>query len=481
MIFSGRTDANRVHRIIICLCFIFILCLQNANPGELIELLEEEPAVDVKLDDRDGYVIPVNESEATEAEPWKTQYFKASYRHYYRLQASYSDDHYGVPFNLESRSQTNETYISNMYGSDSKIYLTDRLFSYLRFNYAFDQTYEHQDTNYSNAPRVALYEAFLNYRHEKQWLQVGGLQMQLGKVDFDSPVDILHLRDSDKTNHLERIDTKIIMPAVKYAILDDDTSWFIYWGPFQRVSEDGQSLRANIGFRYQFTTKTAEIGLGLFNWFDPDNTITPEVSFDPDTSSDILEIGLNDSPLKFAEADFDIVFGEWILKADIGAFLEKNFYQIHQKREADNTSDGMELETLGLPHFAFAVSLEKKTSRFFLMPVYSYRAIFDVPANTHIFQYENRTEPETKERNLERHQIGTFISWDWKDNLKTDFLVFHSFPFRRVGFSCEILWKPLGERSKLRFFVSHIETAVNKMTGQKTSLNRFQYNYSLQF
>jgi hypothetical protein len=148
---------------------------------------------------------------------------------------------------------------------------------------------------------------------------------------------------------------------------------------------------------------------------------------------------------------------------------------------ADATSDVLETETLGLRHFAFAMSLENKTGKLFLMPAYSYRIIFDVPANTHIYQFENLSEPTNQKRNLDRHQVGTYMAWDWSDNLQMGLLVFYSFPFQRAGFSCEILWEPMGERSKWRFFVSHVETAINKMTNRKTDINRFQTNYSLQF
>lgn len=442
------------------------------NDQELIESLEEEPETELE-----------NENDSLAEEKWQVLYLKASYRHYYRLKLSYTNDEFSIPFNLEQKEMVNQSLFSNIYGSDSKIHLTDTLFSFLRFDYSFRQTYDHDSAEYQNSPEIHLYEAYLSYQKGKHWLRVGGLQMRLGKVDFDSPIDILHLKDTDKTNHLDKENTKFIMPAVTYNIVQNDSSWAFYWGPFQRISQDKQSLRANAGVQYKIASGSMDTSFGLFSWFDPENEIIPELQRTPDSTVDVLEIRSEDTTISFVTMDFDVVLGETVLKADFGYFWKKNFYHIAKNPtiEAEATTDVFELKTLGLKHFALAISLEKKFERLFLMPTYSYRRIFDVPADTHIFQYENLEEPASEIRNLERHQIGTFLRWDWKDNLQIDLLFFYSFPFQRSGFSGETIWKPMGERSKWRFLLSRIETAVNKMSHRKTILNRIQYSYSLQF
>lgn len=490
MIYSGQIKLNPAWCIVFCIWIYFVplqamvnpvLYAQSEEAGGLLEMLEEEPPDEIHTKDFVDFGTAAEAPGEDAANSWRTHYLKASYRHYYRLQVSYSDDRYGVPFNPERLNQTRRTSVLNMYGSESKIFLADNMFTFLRFDYVFNQAYEHAQGEYSNTPQVELYEAYLSYQKGRNWIQAGGLQMKLGKVDFDSPIDVLHLRNSDKTNHLDRKDSKFIMPAVRYSIFNPKDSWTFYWGPFQRVNEDKQSLRANFGVRYQFKHRSLEAGVGLFRWLDPDSALVPTLEPESDSSSDTLVITLKDATIRFATVDVDMVVGDWILKADLGLFLEKNFHHINLQQEDDATTDVLDLETLALRHVAFAASLEKKEGRFFLMPVYSYRAVLDVPGNTHIYQYENRSEPVTTVRNLERHQIAALMSWDWRDNLSTGILLFYSFPFRRTGFSSEVLWKPSGKKSRWRFLMSHVNTDTNKMTGRTTHLNRIQTNYSLQF
>ncbi len=452
---------------------------QENGEQELLESLEEGPPEN-SADKDTRQTVTRAEVQRIDG-PWSVLYLKANYRHYYRLSFSYTNDQYEIPFNLKLQEKNNEVFFSNTYSSDSKIYLSQELFSYIRFDYSFNQSYDTDSTVYQNKPEVQLYEAYLNYQSDRHWLQIGGLQMRLGKVDMDSPIDVLHLKNAKKVNHMDRENAKYIMPTVKYNVQGKDHSWSFYWGPFQRVSEEKQSLRANLGVQYQSVSQTMDIGFALFHWFDSDNAIVPEFEWDPDSSSDVMQFRMEDTSLNFATMDVDVPIGKYVFKADFGCFSKKNFYHVRQWRPQDATEDTMEMETLGLNHFAFAVSLERKLDRFFLMPVYSYRRIFDVPSYTHIVQYENRREPSTVTRDLERHQIGAFMSLTWRNNLDLDFLFFYSFPYQRVGVSCEALWKPSGGKSRWRFLASRVETAENKMTHKRTILNHLQYGYSIQF
>lgn len=210
---------------------------QVAESEDILRMLEEPAPVVTSLD---------------EDQTWNVLHLKASYRHYYRLHLRFSDDLYGVPYTLNGQDKIQETYFANRYGSDSKIQLSPQFYSYIRFNYSFIQIYDHRVQEYRNTPDVDLYEAYLDYQRDNHRVQLGGLILRLGRIDFDSPIDILHLRDPDKVNHLDDQDAKYIMPAVKYVIQHPASSWTYFWGPFQRVSEKsnlyGQMWVCNIDF-----------------------------------------------------------------------------------------------------------------------------------------------------------------------------------------------------------------------------------------
>ncbi len=430
-----------------------------------IESLEDEPA-DENLDSEEN---------------WHVLYFKAVYHHYYRLKLNITNDTYSLPFNFEQRDRVVETKISNVYGSDSKIHLTDNFFSYIRFDYSFIQEYDHYIGEYRDTPDVDLYEAFLDYHHDNVRLQIGGLIMKLGTIDFDSPIDVLNLKNMDKVNHLDDTDNKYVMPTVKYNKTSENNDWTFYWAPFQRVSEEKQSLRANMGIYYKIFSHSMDIGFSFFNWFDTDNHISLEVDQNADASEDTLIPILSDTTIQFMTVDLDITMVNSVLKVDFGYFFKKNFYHIALLESEDSTTDVIEFKTLELTHAAFAVSWERKFDRLFVMPVYSYRRVFSVPTDTHIYQYENLSQSSSKKRDLERHQISTYLLYDWKDNLTFSFLTFFSFPFQRFGIMGKMIWKPLGDKSEWTLLLSHVETEENKMTRHPTSLNRIQYGYSLQF
>lgn len=188
-----------------------------------------------------------------------------------------------------------------------------------------------------------------------------------------------------------------------------------------------------------------------------------------------------DTPIQFITLDFDSTIGRYIVKGDLGLFAQKNIYHLAKTRSPDSTADIIELETLGVKQLAFALSIERQYAHWFIMPTYSYHRLFAVPSGTHIHQYENLPQAASNERDLERHQIGSYFLWADHDRLSIGTLVFTSFPFRRTGLVVKLRWRPHGSDSEWTLWGSRVETDINAMTGQRTSLNRVQYGYSLKF
>ncbi len=470
MICLIRISSNRI---IICTILGFTFF------GILIGLPENVPAQVPAEEDLVEYLEEAPVEEESDSDEWNRVFLRASYRHYYRLKANFTNDVSGIPYNAEQEDETMETKIFNSYGSESIIHLTNNVHSYIRFDYSFIETVDHYQEEYQNNPKVDLYEAYLNYQRNSHRIQVGGLIFKLGSVDIDSPIDILSLKDRDKVNHLDETNVKYIMPALHYWYRNPDSTWEIFWGPFQRASDEKQSVRANVGVQYKLKSEAMEMGVSFFNWFDPDNEITLEVERDADSSNDTLEPVFEDTPIRFITFDFDITTGDYVFKGDFGYFFQKNFYHISRMTAADSTTDIVEFETLQLKHIAFSLSAERKFDRLFFLSSYSYRLVLDVPADAHIYQYENEEEPVGFTRDLHRHQLAVYALWEGGDDWEISLLVFGSFPYRRSGFSFRMDWK--SDDSKWDLMVSHVETDRNKMSDRITDLNRLQLEYALRF
>lgn len=472
---------------ITCVCLNYPASLQaQTNEDQLLlESLEDDFSDDLQSGDKPqerNSALSVASPEYTK--DWRTFYFKALHHHAYRLTFSYTEDTYGIPVNpgqLESSKDTRLLFSAGYVGQ-SKIHISDNLFSYFHFDYAFEQVLDTDNDTYKNYPAANLYQAYLQYHTSDLYVQMGGLVMPLGVIDIDSPIDILNLSDLDKTAHLDRENNKIIMVAVKMGLLEDDSSWELYWSPFQRVSEEDQSVRATSGVRYQISTDSFDMGFMLFRWFDPDSAL--QIEIDGTRSSDTylqpIITNLEDTPMTFAAMDLDLTAGNWVIKAETGYFAEKNFYHfdpVRLKRAGANTI----LETVSARHFVFACSVEKKYENLFLMPVYSYRRVIDAPAETIVYQYENVSRPASETRDLDRHQINGYLEWAVTDRLKVSLLGFTSAPFRITGFSNEWTWGEVDDGGQFRLLVSRVQLEKNKLTGLPTRFQRIQTSFSAHF
>ncbi len=410
---------------------------------------------------------------------WQVFYLKASYRSTYRLKTRVSNDSWGLPLNPGLVWEERKFTLFNLYSADSKIQVSETLSSYLRFDYYFVQNWEVLGRSYQDQPAVDLWEAYLDWNGEGQQVRIGGQQLRLGRVDFESPIDVLNLYDSDKYAHLDYQDNRYLMPALVYEKDLGKNRLKLYWAPFQRLSEKARSLRASSGVVYQNRASTWEWDLGLFSWLDVDNEVRLEPQLNKQGEETTWTLALEDAPLSFVFFSTEGPIGSWLFKGDFGFFYNKHVYHFYAP-PGKEISDLAEVKTLSLKQTAFAMSIEKKSGDWFYLGQISSIALAKAPAGTRIFQFENTPNKVAQERNLIRHQGAVGLAYEIFDGNEIRGFVFASLPYRRQGGLLEWLWK--GSRgTEVRVFLSHVGMETSLLTQRATSLNRLESQYSLRF
>jgi len=330
----------------------------------------------------------------------------------------------------ENESNLEITYhLINAYQFTGRIQTSPYHFYHLRLMTYFNQKYDEANQQYTDDFTFQLREAYYNGQNGNHRYTIGAQIFKLGKVDFDSPVDVLTPQNSRALEYLDFDESKEPVVGVKYDWLGENQTVTAYFAPLkqktpgteytifeneQREKETGEEpddrtvARSHFGIQYQYTFDIADVRFGVFRWADPNNKITwqdpdkpsstdvntetdeetdEETIPEPESDSTSVEGTTQsyqevDTTTNFATLEFDITLGDFVVKWDTVFFQEKNVYHFYQK--PDNTT---EFFTLRVKHLAFAVSIEKKFRYFFLMPSYTYRLLYDVPENTHILTY----------------------------------------------------------------------------------------------
>ncbi|MDX2469064.1 MAG: hypothetical protein QNL04_00650 [SAR324 cluster bacterium] len=406
---------------------------------------------------------------------WQVFYLKASYRSKYVFKAQSSFDEWGLPVNGDLAEESKHNRLYNLYQADSKIQISSRLSSFLRFDYYFMQERDQNDGSYKDTPGVDLWEAYLDWQAENYSIRLGGQQLKIGKVDFRSPINILNLSDPDKTAHLDGQDNSYIMPVASFHKLMGNHKIDLYWGPFQRVSEDASSLRGNFGVNYQIIQGGLTFDLGLFRWFDSNNKISLETQLDPEVGEEKLVLKVEDSPLKFAYFDFDYTLNNLLLKGDFGFFADKTRYHLYAP---EGELDQAEIKNLNLKEFALALSLEQKKGDFFWLTQINSTSLYSVPANTLVLNFENEAQPIKTTRNLQQRQLALAVVYDLTKTQELGGFAFVTTPLSQTGALVEWKFKKSSEAS-FRAFISQTTVEENKLSGKATKLQRIQFELSL--
>ena len=334
-------------------------------------------------------------------------------------------------------------------------------------------------------------EAYFSSQEGNRRYRIGALQFKHGKVDVDSPTDILNMGNPKSLEYLSLGESKLPVIGVRYDWLGE-SNLSLFAAPFRQKTEGTEYtikrreldesgtdnnttepvFRPHLGATYGFGVGAGKMTLGAFRWFDKDNNI--EWSSSALASQSYKE---KDTTINFATLDVDWPFGNYVLKADAGWFPKKNFYSYY-KRSSDNASI---FSTVSVPHTAVAVSLERKFDDFFLMPVFSHRSLSKVPSGTHLIGFENKETTPSVERDLQKNQLGLVFILDASETWSTTLSLLQSAPFKQTTATNVWTFKPGGENHEYQLKFFHTASEKLLMTGKqiKSSKAFLQYKYTL--
>jgi len=329
-------------------------------------------------------------------------------------------------------------------------------------------------------------EAYYSSQEGSSRYRIGALQFKHGKVDMDSPIDILNMGNPKSLEYLSLGEGKLPVMGVKYDWLGK-SNFSVYVAPFRQKTDGTEYtikrreldesadnntsesvFRPHLGATYGFGVGDGKITLGAFRWFDKDNNIEW-------TSSALLSSSYKekDTTINFATLDLDIPLGDYVLKADAGWFAKKNFYSYY-KRASDDASI---FSTVSVPHTAVAVSLERKFENFFLMPVLSHRTLSKVPSGTHIIGFENKAAKADMERDLKKSQAGLVLVLDTSETWNTTLSVAQTAPFKQATATNVWTFKPGGGNHELQLKFFHSASEKLLMTDKQIKSDKAFLSY----
>lgn len=376
-------------------------------------------------------------------------------------------------------------------------------FNFVKFSINFTQSYEAESQQFLDNQVLfnEIYHELRGGNHRVRW---GNQVLRLGKVDFGSPIDVLHVQDLFSLMTFDLRGNKKSLTAVRYQWVSASRTFTFYSAPvgqrtfgmkFTRFREDAEKrdrgedpegellLRDYAGVQHQWRGRSFDLRLGLFHWFDRNPSISWRFTRPPPGEFAESFRGLFDTfreeetQTNFATLELDAQIGGLGWKLDMGYFDQKNFYDY---RVEENGS--VNFDTVSVPFFGLASSWELQFQSFFVLFAYSYEFLNAVPANTHVLFFENESAPLGEERDLEKQGVTTVFLWRWGARQKATFILGHSAPFETshavAAWSWESPQKDSGEWSVrlLRF-----ETAEQKFTGKPIESSQLSVGYTVFF
>ena len=411
------------------------------------------------------------------------------------------DDTGGITQDEETDLDTNN-YASYQYQTRIKIQTTPFRYYYLRVISSFTQKYNHEDEQHTDDYVFQLREGYINDQFGQIRYRAGAQIFKTGSVDFDSPLDVLNMKNPTMADLLEVSDSKDPTVALKADWLGEYQIFSFYLSPFRQKTagteytifqeeteekergedlEDRSVIRSHFGLAYQLSMDSFDIRIGGFQWFDQDNTISWQdlstASGSADATNDYSQsYEESDSTVQFVFLELDATLGGIVFKLDVGYFHDKNVYDYFKKDDGSSY-----FNTKQVKHAAAAFSIEKKFEYVFIMPVYSYRIIYDVPADTHILFYENEEEPLAEERDLEKRQLSLVLAWELTDNLQLNLIGSSTSPFKQDGITTIWTYKSFNNNHMIEFKLHYSTTEKIKMTGNNAQTKRSAVKYTYKF
>lgn len=446
---------------------------------------------------------------------------RTTLKHEFALISAYVESDKGGITKDDKNDLETKSHVAYNYQAQYKIQTTPFRYYFVRMISSLTQHYNWENEQYSDDYVLHLREAYIHDQKGSLRYRAGAQMFKYGKLDFDSPLDVLNMKNQSLQDFMETEESKDPAVSVKADWLGEIQTISFYIAPFrqktggteytlfQRNAEEEESgetpkdesvIRSHWGLSYQLTFDSFDVRLGAFQWFDQDNTIswedkkstandsepedTEDVEEEEESNTDATDTEGDfsqsyeeyDSTLQFYSLELDTTIGSFVLKVEIGYFNDKNVY--HYLKESDGSAY---FDTVKVKHGAAAISVEKKFESVFIMPVYSYRILYDVPADTHILTYENEEDPLSEIRDLEKKQASLVIAWEISNKLSTNLVLYTIEPVVQHGFANFWTYKSANGNHQLDFKMNYVISEELKMTGKVAQTKRSALKYTYRF
>ncbi|MBF0239863.1 MAG: hypothetical protein HQM12_19355 [SAR324 cluster bacterium] len=440
---------------------------------------------------------------------------KITNKHYYRVTGGYTKQRNGGISQDEETAPERKFYLNQIYQFTNKIELTPFRYIYLRSMAYFQLLYNAAKGQYSEDLWLNIREGYFYQQQGKHRVTLGAQILRLGKVDYNSSVDILNMSNSKAIEELDLDESKVPVLGGKYDWLGDTVVLTLYVAPFkqktdgtefsisQKEQEDEKQdkdvddrivLRNHFGVQMQTYLGDSDFRISLFRWFDRDNAISWKDSPQSGTSTQ-EEDSVTDSEeqptsndsnsnQRYTERDTTITFGvmeldtnvgNFVWKTDLGLFGDKNFYHFEKIKGKQTLFEARQFR-----HLSLETSMERKYESLFLMPTYHYWLIPDIPTGTHLLNFENEEEPLEKIHSVYKHQLALIASYEFNDDLRLTLTGSVTTPFEHTEVYGILNWNPDRGPHELTFKHLDSQSEVLRMTDQAITLKKtfMEYKYA---
>ncbi|RZO44581.1 MAG: hypothetical protein EVA81_06160 [Proteobacteria bacterium] len=402
-------------------------------------------------------------------------------------------------------SEIKELRFVSTYDQSVKVQTSPRMYNYFRLSISFSQNYELEKQRIFDG-FASVREIYSNYRVGSHQLRYGTQIFDLGKVDLDKVIDVLHMNNIMGLYTFDPDDSKDAIPAIRYNWFRGEHTATLYLSPVRQQTfgmrftefreeiekteeeekEQVSFLRDYFGMQYQWTGDILDARFGLFHWFDSNPYIKLEYQRVTDNDSTTLQGSFENMLSNYDEqetrSDFltlelDAVWSDMVWKLESGLFKKRNFYS-YEVPEGKH----VRLSTISSPHFAFSTSFERTFKYFYWLMIYSHRKSYDVPADTQIFHYENESNLIPHKRDVERNQFSGVAVLKTPDNsLRITLLNYQTWPFVQHGFASLFTWERFKDDMELELKFFRLETERQKMLENKIQTNQIFLTYTQKF
>ena len=403
-------------------------------------------------------------------------------------------------------SEIKELRFVSTYDQSVKVLTSPRMYNFFRLSISFSQNYELNKQSIFDG-FASLREIYSNYRTGPHQIRYGTQIFDLGKVDLDKVIDVLHMNNVMGLYTFDPDDTKDSIPSIRYNWFRGAHTATMYFSPIrqqtfgmkftefreevEKKEQDDEAgkvsfLRDYYGLQYQWTGDIIDARIGMFHWFDSNPHIKFEYQRTADNETTSLqgsfEKMLSNYQEKETRSDFltfelDAVWSDLVWKLESGLFKKRNLYS-YEIPEGKH----IRLSTFRTPHFAWATSFERTFPYFYWLMIYSHRKSFDVPENSHVFLYENESALVPQKRDVIRNQVSGVAVLKTPDNsLRITLLNYQTWPFIQRGFASLFTWEEYKQNMELELRFFRLETERQKMLKNKITTNQVFLTYTQKF